>query len=67
MVLMALRALVGAVAILLALVFDPFAQQLVRWQTSVEYEMSEAARLPRAVRYSKGNRVAASAVVGLSE
>ncbi|UJO24659.1 uncharacterized protein CLAFUR5_13630 [Fulvia fulva] len=47
-------AMVGAVAMLLALVFDPSAQQLVRWRTAVEFEASEVARLPRAVRYGRG-------------
>jgi hypothetical protein len=55
----------GATAVLLALAFDPFAQQLVRLKQNGEDIYSASASLPQALRYSLGNRVAVSAVAGL--
>ncbi|KAF7190465.1 hypothetical protein HII31_08179 [Pseudocercospora fuligena] len=50
-------ATVGAIAILLSLAFDPFSQQIVQFRQELQWKQSPAASLPRAQRYSAGNRV----------
>ncbi|KAI5357321.1 hypothetical protein Slin14017_G123300 [Septoria linicola] len=50
-------ATVGAIAILLSLAFDPFAQQIVQFDQDMEWANSSAAALPCAQRFSAGNRI----------
>ena len=60
------RAYVGVYAILLAVLFDPFAQQLVHYYTYVVYAPSASAAIPRAQRYDAGNRGVVYAAVSSS-
>lgn len=49
------RALFGVAAFVIAVGFDPFAQQLIQYKTEVVYTPNNLATVPVARRYSKGS------------
>ena len=53
--------LIGAMAVIVALAFDPFAQQLVQLHSEVVYAPSVNAAMPVAKRYDAGSLTFAAA------
>lgn len=47
---------IGATVVLLAVAVDPFMQQLIQFQSRLQYSNSEDVFLPLATRYSKGSQ-----------
>lgn len=59
-------ATIGAIAVLLSLFFDPSAQQLVQFKQEITWQPSLDATLPKAERYSAGNRVPVELLTNLT-